>query len=76
MTLPEVNLVFVGWEPDKDRNTSSYLRPFEDTFSLDPLGCLNRDRPRVDLVILQHSAARNVDVRTASRSTWKNFDQR
>jgi hypothetical protein len=33
-------------------------------------------REKVELVIMQHSAARNFDVRMTSRNTWKKFDQR
>ncbi len=33
-------------------------------------------REKVELVIMQHSAARNFDVRMTSRNTWKRFDQR
>jgi hypothetical protein len=91
----------LGWEPDKPRNSTPYVRPFENTFKLDPLSCMSGHvesrsgesrlvesrsdelrlvetslREKVELVIMQHSAARNFDVRMTSRNTWKRFDQR
>jgi hypothetical protein len=65
-----------GWEPDKNRNITGYVLPFENTFKLDPLSCMSNKREKVELVIMQHSAARSLEVRMASRNTWKKFEQR
>jgi hypothetical protein len=65
-----------GWEPNKDRNTTNYIQPLQYNFKLDPLGCTWMIRDRIDLVIMQHSAARNFDIRMDNRNTWKKFDQR
>ena len=52
------------------------MRPFENTFKLDPISCMSSSREKVELVIVQHSAAKNFDVRMASRITWKKFEKR
>jgi hypothetical protein len=65
-----------GWEPDKKRNITGYVLPFENTFKLDPLSCMFNMREKVELVIMQHSAAGSFEVRMASRNTWKKFEQR
>lgn len=68
--------IILGWEPNKDRNITGYIQPSKHTFNLDPLGCKLRMRDRIDLVIVQHSAAGQFDVRDMSRKTWKKFEEK
>ena len=66
----------LGWEPTKDRNSTGYVQPYKYDFKLDPLGCSWEIREKISLIIMQHSAAKNFDVRMDSRNTWKKFEQR
>ena len=65
--------VIRGWEPTKNRNSTVYVRPFENTIKHDPLECHKIERDRVDLVIMQHSAPKNFKVRMENRLTWMDF---
>ena len=66
----------IGWEPTKNRNSTLYVRPFENTIKLDPLTCQRQFRDRIELVILQHSAPKNFDTRMANRFTWMKYASR
>ena len=71
--------IFEGWEPNKERNVTSYVRPLEDTILLDPLPCrINPKNPldRIEMLILQHSAPKNFEARMANRFTWMKFARR
>ena len=62
--------------PDKDRNSTIYVRPGEMTVLLDPLSCLETSNIAVDMLIVQHSAPNNFDKRFGSRMTWMKFSDR
>ena len=66
-------LIISGWEPTKDRNSTLYVRPLENTILMDPLTCSEEIRQRIDMVILQHSAPKNFDIRMANRFTWMKY---
>ena len=65
--------VIKGWEPTKNRNSTVYVRPFENTIKHDPLECRTIKRKRIELVIMQHSAPKNFKVRMDNRMTWMEY---
>lgn len=68
--------VILGWEPDKDRNTSVYVRPKENTILLDPFSCWRKQSSPLTMVVIQHSAPKNFEIRMANRATWMNYAQK
>ncbi len=67
--------VIKGWEPYRDRNSSIYVRPNENTILLNPLSCRIMQKETLDMIIIQHSAPTNFKQRLTNRLTWMRFAQ-